>query len=218
MIDLHSHSLLSDGLLLPSELIRRAEVHGYRYWALTDHGDVSNLDHIVPRIVSVAREINRNWKIKVLPGVELTHVPPKTIAGLVHRARELGARIVVVHGETISEPVPPGTNRAAIEAGVNVLAHPGLILMEEVRLAAQKGVLLEVTSRKGHSLTNGHVVRLAKAAGAGLILNSDTHGPEDIVPLGQRERVIEGAGLEKEELKELDERSVRLFEQLANGF
>jgi putative hydrolase len=218
MIDLHSHSLLSDGVLLPSELIRRAEVHGYSYWAITDHGDVSNLDHIVPRIVSVARELNKNWKIKVLPGIELTHVPPETIAALVRRARDLGARIIVVHGETIAEPVPPGTNRAAIEAGVNVLAHPGLILEEEVRLAARKGVLLEVTSRKGHSLTNGHVVRLAKAAGAGLILNSDTHGPEDIVPLAQRERVIEGAGLEKEDLKELDDRSVKLFGKLAAGF
>jgi putative hydrolase len=218
MIDLHSHSLLSDGDLLPSELIRRAEVHGYRYWAITDHGDVSNLDHIVPRIVSVAQELNKSWKIKVLPGIELTHVPPETMANLVHRARELGARIIVVHGETIAEPVPPGTNRAAIEAGVNVLAHPGLILMEEVRLAAQKGILLEVTSRKGHSLTNGHVVRLAKAAGAGLILNSDTHGPEDIVPLGQREQVVEGAGLEKADLKELDDLAVRLFEKLAAGF
>ncbi|HMK64664.1 MAG TPA: histidinol phosphate phosphatase domain-containing protein [Thermodesulfobacteriota bacterium] len=217
MIDLHSHSLLSDGVLLPSELIRRAEVQGYQYWAITDHGDVSNLDHIVPRIVSVARELNKNWKIKVLPGIELTHVPPETMAGLVQRARELGARIVVVHGETISEPVPPGTNRAAIEAGVNVLAHPGLILMEEVRLAAQKGVYLEVTSRKGHSLTNGHVVRLARAAGAGLVLNSDTHSPDDIVPMAQRERVVEGAGLEKEDLMEMDERSVKLFEKLADG-
>jgi putative hydrolase len=218
MIDLHSHSLLSDGVLLPSELIRRAEVHGYQYWAITDHGDVSNLDHIVPRIVSVARELNKNWKIKVLPGIELTHVPPETMAGLVQKARELGARIVVVHGETIAEPVPPGTNRAAIEAGVNVLAHPGLILMEEVKLAARKGVYLEVTSRKGHSLTNGHVVRLARAAGAGLVLNSDTHSPDDIVPLAQRERVVEGTGLEKEDLKELDERSVKLFEKLAAGF
>jgi putative hydrolase len=217
MIDLHSHSLLSDGVLLPSELIRRAEVKGYRYWAITDHGDTSNVDHIVPRIVAVARELNRNWQIRVLPGIELTHVPPETMAGLVKRAKDLGARLVVVHGETIAEPVPPGTNRAAIEAGVNVLAHPGLILPEEVEMAARKGILLEVTSRKGHSLTNGHVVRLAKAAGAGLILNSDTHSPEDIVPLEQREKVVQGAGLEKEDLQVMDERALRLFEKLAEG-
>jgi predicted metal-dependent phosphoesterase TrpH len=30
MIDLHTHSFLSDGELLPSELVRRAKVKGYR--------------------------------------------------------------------------------------------------------------------------------------------------------------------------------------------
>jgi putative hydrolase len=217
MIDLHSHSLLSDGVLLPSELVRRAGVKGYRYWAITDHVDVSNLDHVVPRIVCLARELNTHWDIRVIPGIELTHIPPESIAGLVQRARDLGACLIVVHGETIAEPVPPGTNRAAIEAGVQVLAHPGLITPEEVRLAAQKGVLLEITSRKGHSLTNGHVVRLAQAAGAGLILNSDTHTPEDIVALDQRGRVVEGAGLDREALLGMDEKAIGLFNQLMAG-
>jgi putative hydrolase len=214
MIDLHSHSLFSDGALLPSELVRRAEVMGYQYWAITDHGDASNLDHIVPRIISLARELNKNWKIQVLPGVELTHVPPETIPALAHKAEDLGARLIVVHGETIAEPVPPGTNRAAIEAGVHVLAHPGLITPEEARSAARKGVLLEITSRKGHSLTNGHVAREAQRAGAGLVLNSDTHAPGDIVSLEQRARIVEGAGLDKEALKVMDETAIQLFHRL----
>jgi putative hydrolase len=218
MIDLHSHCLFSDGLLLPSELVRRAETKGYHYWAITDHADISNLDHVIPRIVDVARELNSHWKIQVLPGVELTHVPPETLAGLTRKARDLGARLIVVHGETIAEPVPPGTNRAAIEAGVHILAHPGLITLEEVRLAAQKGVFLEITSRKGHSLTNGHVARMAQAGGAGLVLNSDTHGPEDIVALSQRERVVEGAGVDRKMLEQMDQRAIDLFSQLASGF
>ncbi|MGC1405074.1 MAG: histidinol phosphate phosphatase domain-containing protein, partial [Thermodesulfobacteriota bacterium] len=214
MIDLHSHSLLSDGALLPSELIRRAEVKGYRYWAITDHADVSNLDHIIPRLVALVRELNDNWSIKAIPGIELTHVPPETISALVPKAKDLGARLIVVHGETIAEPVPPGTNRAAIEAGVHVLAHPGLITQEEARLAARKGVFLEITSRKGHCLTNCHVARSAQAAGAGLILNSDSHAPEDIVSLDQRSRIVEGAGLDKEALKGMDERAINLFNRL----
>jgi putative hydrolase len=214
MIDLHSHSIFSDGVLLPSELVRRAEAKGYRYWAITDHADVSNLDHMVPRIVSVARELNAHWNIKVIPGVELTHVPPETIVALVQKARELGARLIVVHGETISEPVPPGTNQAAIEAGVHILAHPGLITSKEADLAARNKVLLEITSRKGHSLTNGHVARKAQAAGAGMVLNSDTHSPEDIVPLEQRARIVEGAGLKKETLQQMDESAVQLLTQL----
>ena len=214
MIDLHSHSLFSDGVLLPSELVRRAEVKGYRYWAITDHADVSNIDHVVPRIVSVARELNAHWSIKVIPGVELTHVPPETIAALGQRARELGARLIVVHGETISEPVPPGTNQAAIEAGVDILAHPGLITSKEAELAARNKVLLEITSRKGHSLTNGHVARMAQSAGAGLVLNSDSHSPEDIVAPEQRARIVEGAGLNKEALKQMDESAIHLFTHL----
>jgi histidinol phosphatase-like PHP family hydrolase len=71
----------------------------------------------------------------------------------------------VVHGETIVEPVLPGTNRAAIAAGVDILAHPGLITKEEAMLAAQKGVLLEITTRRGHSFTNGHVASIARVCG-----------------------------------------------------
>ncbi len=214
MIDLHSHSLFSDGDLLPSELVRRAEVKGYRYWAITDHADVSNLDHMVPRIVSAARELNAHWSIKVIPGVELTHVPPETIAVLVQRAKELGARLIVVHGETISEPVAPGTNQAAIEAGVHILAHPGLITSREADLAARNKVLLEITSRKGHSLTNGHVTRMAQSAGAGLVLNSDSHSPEDIVALDRREKIVKGAGLNQEALQQMDESAIHLFTRL----
>ena len=214
MIDLHSHSLFSDGELLPSELIRRAEVQGYRYWAITDHADISNIDLVVPRLVAVARELNTYRSIKMLPGIELTHVPPETIGGLTQRARELGARLIVVHGETIAEPVQPGTNLAALEAGVHVLAHPGLITLPEAQLAAKKGVLLEITSRKGHSLSNGHVARLARQAGASLVLNSDSHSPADIVSLPQRERVVEGAGLDRESLTVMDQTAIRLFNEL----
>ena len=119
MIDLHTHSLLSDGELLPSELIRRAEVIGYEGIGITDHADRSNLDWIIPRIVSVCAELNRCWKIRAVPGIELTHVPPETILLLCQEARALGAKLVVVHGETIAEPVCPGTNRKAIERVMN---------------------------------------------------------------------------------------------------
>src|SRR3972149_2370324 len=117
MIDLHPHTLFSDGALLPTELVRRALVKGYSAIAITDHADISNLDFILPRIVEACNVINSKWNIKAIPGVELTHVPPDTIADLTDEARQLGAKIVVVHGETIVEPVTEGTNRAAIEAG-----------------------------------------------------------------------------------------------------
>lgn len=195
MIDLHLHTLHSDGELLPAELVRRAKVKGYRALALTDHMDQSNLMDLVPALVSSARELSEGLDLLVLAGVELTHVPPRQIPGLIRAARELGADLVVVHGETPVEPVAPGTNRAAILGGADVLAHPGFISAAEARLARQRGVALELTSRAGHSLTNGHVAAVAGRARCPLVVNSDTHAPHDLHTPQLIAAVVRGAGL-----------------------
>lgn len=195
MIDLHTHSLFSDGVLVPSELVRRAVIKGYEVIAITDHADASNLDFIIPRVAAACRELTSRWKITALPGIELTHIPPETFADLTAKARSLGAAVVVAHGETLVEPVPPGTNRAAIEARVDILAHPGLITREEAGLAAKNGVALEITARKGHSLSNGHVAKIAEQAGAKLALDTDTHEPGDLITDEFARSILLGAGL-----------------------
>ena len=58
-----------------------------------------------PRIVKVSKILNKAWDIFVIPGVEITHSPLKEIPKLVKFARKSGAQIVVVHGETVMEPV-----------------------------------------------------------------------------------------------------------------
>jgi len=196
MIDLHTHTVFSDGELIPAELVRRAAVAGYRAIAITDHGDRSNLDLIIPRLARVAEELSQGWGITVLPGIELTHIPPQQIAAAAREARQLGAHIVVCHGETIVEPVADGTNRAALEADIDILSHPGLIDPADVELAAERGICLEITTRKGHSLTNGHVAKLALAHGAKLVVNNDAHAPGDLVSLEQARRIALGAGLD----------------------
>jgi histidinol phosphatase-like PHP family hydrolase len=198
MIDLHTHSLFSDGVLVPSELVRRAVMKGYEVIAITDHADASNLDFAIPRVAAVCKELNSRWKITALPGIELTHIPPETFAGLTVRARSLGAVIVVAHGETLVEPVHPGTNRAAIEAKVDILAHPGLITRDEAALASRNGVCLEISSRKGHSLSNGHVAKIAEETGARLVIDTDTHEPGDLITDDFAETVLLGAGLKRE--------------------
>jgi putative hydrolase len=195
MIDLHTHSLFSDGVLIPAELVQRAKAKGYEALAITDHADRSNLDWIISRIVLFCEDFKKKSNFQVIPGIELTHVEPETIFPLTQEARKLGAKVIVVHGETIVEPVQPGTNRAALEAGVDILAHPGLISKTEVLLAKDKGTLLEISARKGHCLTNGHVARLAKDVGAPLILDTDAHEPEDLIDSAQAHRVVLGAGL-----------------------
>ena len=203
MIDLHTHSIFSDGELIPAELVRRAKVKGYRAIAITDHGDASNIDFIIPRIARICKLLSDAHAMEVICGIELTHVPPQHIAGLVAEARSLGARIVVVHGESIVEPVAPGTNRAALETDIDILAHPGLIAEEDVILAATKGIYLEITTRRGHSLTNGHVVRLARKCGASLVLNTDTHGPQDLVSKEMAVKIARGAGMVDAEIQQM---------------
>lgn len=198
MIDLHTHSLFSDGVLVPSELVRRAMVKGYEVIAITDHADAASLDFIIPRVTAACKELNQRWKITALPGIELTHIPPETFAELTERARSLGAAIIVAHGETIVEPVYPGTNRAAIEARVDILAHPGLITREEAGLAARNGVCLEITARKGHSLSNGHVANSAREANAKLVINTDAHEPGDLITDEEAKNILLGAGLSRD--------------------
>ncbi|MDY6824772.1 MAG: histidinol phosphate phosphatase domain-containing protein [Thermodesulfobacteriota bacterium] len=214
MIDLHTHSIFSDGVLIPSELARRAEVAGVKAIAITDHGDNSNIDFIIPRMVEISNELNRVLEITVIPGIEITHVHPSLIADTAKRAREFGARIVVVHGETLAEPVMEGTNIAAISAEVDVLAHPGLISKEEVKTAAKNNVLLEISARKGHCLANGHVAALAKANGAGLVLNTDAHAPSDLINLETARRVACGAGLSGQDFDNMQANAANLIARM----
>ncbi len=214
MFDLHCHSLFSDGELVLSELVRRLEVKGYEAVCVTDHADESNIDWILDNITGACDDINRYSETTLIPGIELTHVHPMRIETLTEKARAIGAKIVVCHGETIVEPVIPGTNRAAIESGVDILAHPGLISREDVSLAARKGVLLELSGRKGHSLTNGHVANLAASLGAGLVINSDGHAPGDFMEPEHARRVGIGAGLSSERVEEIYEANWKWLKKL----
>ena len=197
MIDLHMHSILSDGVLVPAELARRTEVIGCRYIAITDHVDQSNVGYVVESLVRFAQESEH--AVKVIPGVEVTHVAPEKIAAVVKTARSGGARLVLVHGETIVEPVRPGTNEAAIDAGADILAHPGLISGELAKKAAAAGVALELSGRGGHDLANGHVARAAQEAGAAMVFSTDAHAPGDLMDRALALKAVRGAGLTEEQ-------------------
>ena len=199
MYDFHTHTFLSDGVLSPVELIRRAYVNGYQVMAVTDHVGPGNLEMVVKTLVKDCASASARWDILALPGVEITHVPKEDIDAVAQAARGLGARIVIVHGETIVEPVEPGTNRAAISSpAVDILAHPGIIELDDARLASERGVFLEVSARKGHSLANGHVVRMAIQTGALTLLDSDAHEPDDLLTPDITRKIAVGAGLTDE--------------------
>lgn len=195
--DFHTHTLLSDGEFSPIELIRRTLVNNYRAIALTDHTSIGELPRIIQEAAEACALARSHWNILAIPGVELTHVPAHAIAETAKKAKELGAWLVVVHGETIVEPVEKGTNLAALHSPhVDILAHPGLLSLEEAQLAATNSIFLEISARKGHCLTNGLVASLAQQVGAKLLLNSDAHDAHDLLNSSLADAVAHGAGLD----------------------
>ncbi len=217
MIDLHTHSILSDGELVPSELARRAQVKGYRIIGITDHADPSNIMSIIASLLKVRDKMEFYPNITILPGIEITHAPKNLIGDLIKEARRLGAMYVVVHGETLAEPVEEGTNHEAILAGTDILAHPGLITEEDVRLAAERGVLLEISARKGHCLANGHVARLAKECGASLIYDTDSHSPSDLTSEEEARRIVRGAGLTADDFAQMQRNALNLVKRVVEA-
>lgn len=196
--ELHTHSIFSDGELIPAELVRRAKVLGVNAIAITDHVDMTNVEFVVKNVVKAAELTDDS--ITVIPGVEITHVPPSQMDKVIADAKRFGAEWIVVHGETVAEPVAPGTNlQAAKNPDVDVLAHPGFITADEMQIAKDNDVLIEITGRKGHNITNGHVAFLARAVGAKMIIDSDAHAPEDLMSEADAYIVALGAGLTKEE-------------------
>jgi len=199
--DFHTHTTLSDGELLPMELIRRAAAKDHRAIALTDHTSFSNLEFVIGAVTRDCKKADA-WGIEAIPGVELTHVPVRYIDDAVRKSRKAGAEIIVIHGETPVEPVEKGTNHEAVSnTDVDILAHPGMISIDDVELAAKNDVYLEITCRKGHSLSNGHVAALARGAKAKLVVNTDAHSPEELSTMEFANTVARGAGMTPEEVR-----------------
>ncbi|HOV13578.1 MAG TPA: histidinol phosphate phosphatase domain-containing protein [Spirochaetota bacterium] len=215
MIDFHSHTFFSDGALSPAEHIRRAVVAGYKAIGLTDHVDFSNIEFVYNSLVGFVESMRViDMPITIIPGIEITHVPPKLIEKIVAKAKDMKIPLIVIHGESPVEPVEEGTNRAAIESCVDILAHPGLIKEEDVKRATELGVSLEITVRRGHSLTNGYVAKMAKKYNTKLVLDSDAHSYDDFLKDYLRQKVMVGCGMEPVQILELEENMKLLLESI----
>jgi putative hydrolase len=218
LCDFHTHTFHSDGELSAVELIRRAHVAGYRVIGIADHCGEGGMEELIAKIAADCALANEHWDITALTGIELTHVPARSVQRLAAKAKAAGAQYVAVHGETPVEPTEPGTNLAAVSCpDVDYLCHPGLITEAEAALAREHGVFLEITSKVGHSLTNGHVATVARAAGARLLIGSDCHNPSQLLSDEIATRVLRGAGLTEAEARDVRTRSVEEFLQRVRG-
>ncbi|HNY89269.1 MAG TPA: histidinol phosphate phosphatase domain-containing protein [Methanoregulaceae archaeon] len=199
LYDLHTHTTLTDGEMIPIELVRRMSVLGYSIVAITDHADNTNLDFLIESVNRLKTPAEL-YGVRLLCGVELTHIPPPLIPCTARAAKKNGADIVIVHGESPVEPVASGTNHAACTCSdVDVLAHPGFITTKDAYEAHDRGIALEITSRGGHNRANGHVAAVARKAECIMVVNSDAHAPHDLLDKRAKFDVARGAGLKKEE-------------------
>lgn len=216
--DFHSHTYLTDGTASASDMWRHADLLGHRALAVTDHVSVEDPAPLLQRL----RQEAKAWEgeaLVTLVGVEITLVPPRRIADVARAARRAGAEIVIVHGETLAEPVEPGTNRAAIECPeVDLLAHPGLLTSADAALARDHGTVLELSGRRGHSLANGHVAQTAAAAGVDMVVDSDAHRPDELLSYEQAQRIAAGAGVTAADLqRSLRDAPGRLLKRCGKG-
>ena len=202
LIDFHSHTRLSDGRHELAEWVDLAAANGYRVLGVSDHVGLRNATDQVRRLCDMIAALPpRRDGVQVLAGCEITRVPPELIGDVTERVRAAGAQIVLVHGETGMDLPAPGVNRGAIEARVDILAHPGLIAEQDVERAAELGVVLELSGRPVHSLTNGHVWQLARRHGARVVIDSDSHAAADLFTSERHRLVARGAGLNDTEYR-----------------
>lgn len=199
--DFHTHTIFSDGILLPAALAREAEIRGTDVLGIADHVDASNIEEVIHGLLKFYNVHKDLVNIQIIPGVEVSYIKPQRIIEYCKKARKLGAKLIVVHGESPVEPVYEGTNHAAVsEKGtVDILAHPGNISEEDVILAAKNEVFLELSARNGHKNGNHHVAELARKFGARLLVNTDAHSEKDLLTQEQAYNIAKEAGLSDEE-------------------
>lgn len=201
MFDFHVH--VGEGFL-PAEAMRYAHAAGYRGVGLLVRVDGATLPLLLPWLLQTVRHYSLYAGVEAFAGVELVHIPPALMPETVAEARSLGANLILAHGETLTDTVPRGTNLAAIEAGVDILAHPGLITPQDAELAAAKGTFLELTTAPGHGLANAHVAAMAMEYGCGLVLGGNVRQRGDFACAELREAVLTGACLPHEGRGQLD--------------
>ena len=222
LIDLHSHSTLSDGTLSIEEMVAAAERRGYEAFAMTDHargGDVAYRD-VVAEVRTQIDRLRPETRIRLFAGVELTDFEPELIPQVAVEVRRYGAQVVVVHGECLSLSVAPGTNAAAVRcSAVDILAHPGLISEQDADEAARYGIYLELSARQGANWSNGHVYKMARIAGAPIIVNSDAHDEAGLLSAPKAEALVRGAGASELSLYQVrNQMAAAMYARLAQRF
>jgi DNA polymerase (family X) len=201
--DLHMHSSWSDGKASIREMAEAARARGYRYMAITDHsaylGVTNGLDGA--RLQAQAKEVaalNAEYAasgagFRILRGIEVDITADGGLALPDDVLAELDIVVASPHVK-LSQPIEQATERllrAIRNPHVDIIGHPtGRLIGSRAgaeidldaiaRAAAETGTLLEVNSGPDRLDLDAPSVRRVLALGAHIIINSDSHHPDNL--------------------------------------
>ncbi|MFZ6656017.1 3',5'-nucleoside bisphosphate phosphatase [Undibacterium sp. TJN19] len=160
-VDLHSHSIISDGVLAPAQLAARAKQNGVDVWALTDHDEVRGIPEARAAALALGLryitgvEISVTWAGKTIHIVglnidenntELVNGLAKTRSGRERRARDMAAELASragIHG--------------SYEGALKYVGNPDLISRSHfARYLVEIGLCANVSEVFKHYLSDGN--------------------------------------------------------------
>jgi len=95
LVDLHTHTVFSDGLLEPEQVVLEAHKLGLAALAITDHDSVDG--------VGPARALGKRLKLEVVPGVEMSCTVGGTDVHILGYYLDVAAQKVLDFFETVRE-------------------------------------------------------------------------------------------------------------------
>jgi len=197
--DLHSHTTLSDGRNTLGEMAEAGRQRGYSYLAITDHSASHGFgNHVTAERLWERIEEIRAWNkgkrgFRLLAGSE---VNIGLDGSLDYPDDLLGALdwvLASVHTSFgVGEPAMTERVLTAIEnPHVDCIGHLtgrligrrepyGIDVEAVVEAAAKSGTMLEINGNPNRRDLSEHHARLAREAGATIVLNTDAHGVETL--------------------------------------
>jgi DNA polymerase (family X) len=197
--DLHSHTTLSDGRNTLEEMAAAGRERGYSYMAVTDHsashgfGDHVTAERLWQRVEEVAAWNKGKRSFRLLAGSEVNIGLDGTLDYPDDLLDVLDWVVASVHTSfSISAAAMTERVLTAIEnPNVNCIGHLtgrligrrepyGIDVEAVVEAAANAGTMLEINGNPNRRDLSEHHARLAKEAGATIVLNTDAHGVDTL--------------------------------------
>ncbi len=197
--DLHMHTAESDGADSAAEMVEACRVRGYAYMALTDHSPAVRIARGLDpagfrrqaRAIAALQE--KHADIRIFKGAEVDILADGSLDLPDRVLAELDVVVVSVHSQ---QRMSEGQMTERIIRGIShpratILAHPtgrrlgtrepyAVDMAKVARAARAHGVLLEINAQPERLDLSDVYARLARDAGATLVVSSDAHRHQEL--------------------------------------